>query len=98
LPEQAPEHRVVGGDTRLLVIAERPEAVLHALGDQAAVVGDWESYWQQASAAGARLRVARVLETSARVPRRPGFGDLWIREDDPQFTRRLRRWARGWLA
>ena len=91
-PHQAPQ-----SSASLFVVSDYPVRVRRALGSDVAIVGDWDTYWRAAGEAGAHLRVAWLLESGTRTPRRPGFGDLWIREDDPQLARRLRRWAREWL-
>jgi predicted nuclease with RNAse H fold len=98
LPERAGERRdAAPADARLYVVSSRPELVQRVLRRGSVTIGDWDGYWQRAAEGGARLRLARVLEAGVRTPRRPPFGDVWVREDDPQLTRRLRRWARDWL-
>ena len=75
--------------------ARRPPAA-RALPDHEVLVGDWSEYWEQLAQFGPRLRVAHIAGVEERKPRRPVFADISVREDDPHFTRRLRRWARGW--
>lgn len=70
--------------------------VAHALHEQDVTVGDWNEYWERLAVVGAGLRVAHVAGVDERKPRRPVFADISLREDDPQLTRILRRWARGW--
>ena len=96
LPERAPRQTgALDVQPRLFVVGDDPEAMRRAVG-AAVEVGDWDACWGRIATHGPSLRVARVLGRDFRKPRRPTFGDLAIREDDPQFTRAMRRWAREW--
>jgi uncharacterized protein YprB with RNaseH-like and TPR domain/predicted nuclease with RNAse H fold len=68
----------------------------YALREHDVLVGDWKEYWAQLALLGPALRVAHIVSVDERKPRRPVFADVSLREDDLQFTRILRRWARGW--
>jgi uncharacterized protein YprB with RNaseH-like and TPR domain/predicted nuclease with RNAse H fold len=70
--------------------------VAHALRGHDVHRGDWHAYWDGLATHGAGLRVAQIASADQRKPRRPVFADLSVREDHPQITRLLRRWARDW--
>jgi predicted nuclease with RNAse H fold len=85
-----------GSSTRLMMVGAGARNAQRALRDHDVMIGDWETYWHQVAADGASLRVAHVAGVDERKPRRPVFADVSLREDHPQRTRILRRWARGW--
>jgi len=83
-------------NTRLMVVGAAGRQTERALGEYDVIVGDWDDYWRCVAEFGACLRVVHIVGAHERKPRRPVFADLVIREDDPQLTRVLRRWAREW--
>jgi uncharacterized protein YprB with RNaseH-like and TPR domain/predicted nuclease with RNAse H fold len=60
------------------------------------LTGDYASYWAALEKFGGRVRAAYVDEPGMRIPKRPRFMDLHISANDPQRTRKLRRWINRW--